>query len=434
MNVDAGSDGSHNDASNDGAILEPPAACTATTDCPDGHACHPHGMVCVEAGQICGDIGASTCGDESYCDDSLSVCLPGLTGSPCDSDRNCVNLCTDDNVCGCDGVAHERELERGPLDIFLVFDRTASMGTGCTYTPGTSPPVPVKGCLATYALADYLTNVEPAGPTRLAISFLPISLQPIEYVCNGDGYETPAGDFTSLPATLESPLLNAVTSVEFGGRTSTESALRGIAKFTAANQIEGRDMIGVLVTDGEPTECEEDAEVLKGIIQDHFEDTGIRTFIIGMLGATDSVLETIASGGGTALHEESCGFVDPPCYHWNVGLGAGSALADALQAIVARALPFSCRLSLGELTAPEGEAFDFDRINVSVQHDETAELIPQVSDIASCPSNGPAWYYDDPEEPTAVLLCPLACDDLNASEGDPKIRVVVGCRDTVLLI
>lgn len=432
--VDGGDDGGSAEASIDAAIFEPPPPCTETPECPDGHACHPYGMVCVKPGEGCGGAAAETCGDAFYCEESLSVCLPGLTGSPCDSDESCVNLCTDDNVCGCDGVAHERELERGPLDIFLVLDRTASMGAGCTYTPGTSPPVPLKGCLATYALADYLTNVEPAGPTRLAINFLPINLQPVDYVCNGDGYETPAVDFTSLPATLESPLVNAITSVEFEGRTSTESALRGIVKFTAANQTEDREMIGVLITDGEPTECETDTEVLKGIIQDHFENTGIRTFVIGMLGATESVLETIASGGGTTLHDESCGSVDPPCFHWNIGLGQGSALGDALQAITASAQPFDCSLSLGELAAPEGEMFDFNRINVSVQDEGPAELIAQVPDVESCPSDAPAWYYDDPEEPTAVLLCPVTCDDLNASDGDPKVRVIVGCKDTVVLI
>src|SRR5438046_1816599 len=61
----------------------------------------------------------------------------------------------------CTGIAvgSEQVVQTGPLDIYLVFDRTASMGQDCDYTPGTSPPVNSKACFATYAVAEYFTSV-----------------------------------------------------------------------------------------------------------------------------------------------------------------------------------------------------------------------------------------------------------------------------------
>jgi hypothetical protein len=49
----------------------------------------------------------------------------------------------------------------------------------------------------------------------------------------------------------------------------------------------------------------------------------------------------------------------------------------------------------------------------------------RVPDAASC-GTGPGWYYDNPQTPTAILLCPGSCGaaslDFNAT-----LEVLLGC-------
>jgi hypothetical protein len=52
--------------------------------------------------------------------------------------------------------------------------------------------------------------------------------------------------------------------------------------------------------------------------------------------------------------------------------------------------------------------------------------IYKVDNAAACdPQNG-GWYYDDPVNPTKVLLCDVSCAEVS---GDPmgKIDILFGC-------
>jgi hypothetical protein len=52
-------------------------------------------------------------------------------------------------------------------------------------------------------------------------------------------------------------------------------------------------------------------------------------------------------------------------------------------------------------------------------------VIPKVADKASCGANG--WYYDDPQNPKTVVLCPQTC---KAVEGG-KIEIEFGCTSGI---
>jgi hypothetical protein len=389
--------------------------------------CQPVSITCESPGDPCASNADCTGG--TYCEPSLSVCLPSSAGTPCDGPANCNGQCIG-GVCGCDGVAHERELTGGPLDIYLVLDRTSSMGTDCSYTPGTTPPQNSKACYATYALCDYVTQVMPPTETTFALGLMSLS-----NACDGSGYDPAVIAASQLPVATNSALVQRISDENFSGGFGTriEGALRGIATYTANHKTSGREMIGVLVTDGDATDCITNTTSLASIISTHLTNTGIRTFVIGMTGATDATLEQLGIAGGAAAHNDFCGTVTPPCHFWNVGNGDSGALEAALQAIAQQAAPLPCEVDISGLTPPPGEVLDYDKINVTLTENGTTTTIGRVNDMASCPANQPAWYYDNPNAPSRIILCPGACDAVSAAGSGAQLNVVAGCTGSVLL-
>ena len=401
--------------------------CTSSAQCVAPEVCEPVTQTCVTPQAPCTSHGECTGG--TYCEPAAELCLPSSVGSPCAGPDNCNGECLN-GFCGCSGVAHERQLESSPLDIYLVLDRTGSMGTDCAYVAGNPPPVSSKACFATYALADYLVEVSPAVDTSLAFNVMSLSND-----CSGASYDPALIAQTSLPVTPESALVQRISDESFSGGHGTriEGALRGIANYTTNNQTSGREMIGVLITDGDATNCDTNNSNLAGIIADHLTNTGLRTFIIGMDGANENKLEELALAGGADPHDDFCGGVTPPCHYWNVGDASGDVLADALQAISQQAVPLPCEIDVTGLTAPAGEELDYGRVNVTLTQGETVTTIPRVGTGGACPSDQLAWYYDVPSAPTKIYLCESACDEVSAAGDGAELNVVAGCTSTIVV-
>jgi hypothetical protein len=81
---------------------------------------------------------------------------------------------------------------------------------------------------------------------------------------------------------------------------------------------------------------------------------------------------------------------------------------------------------------PDGETLDPTEVNVRFTPSEGAEPIdiPYVEGgLEAC---GPAggWTYDDPANPTTILVCPASCEALQASVGG-RVDVVFGCETVV---
>lgn len=402
--------------------------CTSNDGCVAPEVCQLVTGTCVAPLASC--TSHMDCTGGTYCELSANACVPSSVGAPCVGPENCTGECID-GFCGCSGVGHERQLETSPLDIYLVLDRTGSMGTDCAYVAGSSPPVSSKACYATYALADYLIDVSPVVDTTLAFNVMSLS-----NYCDGTGYDPALIDATPLPVTAGSPLVQRISDENFSGGYGTriEGALRGIASYTANHEAPGREMIGVLITDGDATNCERNNSNLAGIIAGHFASTGIRTFVIGMEGASESKLEELAVAGGAEPHDDFCGSLSPPCHYWNVGDASGDVLASALQAISQQAVPLPCEIDVTTLEAPPGEELDYGRVNVTLTEGDVVTTIPQVSSPNDCPANQLAWYYDDPGSPSSIYLCQYACDAVTAAGDGAKLNVVAGCQDTVIIV
>lgn len=70
---------------------------------------------------------------------------------------------------------------------------------------------------------------------------------------------------------------------------------------------------------------------------------------------------------------------------------------------------------------PAGKTFNKSLIQVLRTDAGNEGVIPQVPDKASCGANG--WYYDDPNAPKTVILCPQTCTAVSGG----KIDIEFGC-------
>jgi len=228
-----------------------------------------------------------------------------------------------------------------PVDMYIVFDKSGSMGepvgNGAPGDCNVGQTVPSKWCKAINALSGYLKSPQ-SKDQGAALQFF--SGADNANCGTGAPYTTaamPATSYTTLPSTAFDSALNGITP---GGGTPIEAALRGLTHFTGANRRGGRVTIGILITDGDPHGCNQNLNTLAGIIQAHYDATKIRTYVIGMNGATFANLEQIASGGGAPTHAatvgtltNACGNVAAPCHFWNVGDGDPAGFIQALAAI-----------------------------------------------------------------------------------------------------
>lgn len=228
-----------------------------------------------------------------------------------------------------------------PVDMYIMFDKSGSMGAPAGDGPegdcNVGENVDSKWCRAINALSGYLKS--PAAKDQAAAVQFFSGLDTVD--CDtGAPYTTPAApatSYTTLPSNAFDSVLNGVVP---GENTPMEAALRGLTTFTAANRRPGHVTIGIFITDGDPQGCNTDLDDLSDLLQAHYDATKIRTYVIGMNGATFENLEQLAQGGNAPPHPATvgtltgaCGDVAAPCHFWNVGDGDPQGFIAALAAI-----------------------------------------------------------------------------------------------------
>jgi hypothetical protein len=184
-------------------------------------------------------------------------------------------------------------------------------------------------------------------------------------------------------------------------------------------------MVGVLATDGDPQGCEQNIGDLADIIEGHLQDTGIRTFIIGMTGASLNNLERLASVGGAPEHgPEHCGG-QMDCHFWSVGDGDPEAFVDALSQIEAAAV-VPCSYSIPD--APGGELLDHALVNVLFTANSGTEFV--IGRVDDCEGTG-GWVYDDPVNPQVLTLCGTTCEAVTAEGIGASLEIAYGCQSLI---
>ena len=318
------------------------------------------------------------------------------------------------------------------LDMYLILDRSLTMALplGGIPTCKVGNSVASRWCYSINALGGFF-----AAPTSnglgVALDFFPHGAcgwvtYPTDQNCcvSGDCCQgtldaDPSVPLGELPGQL-STLIEALNAQKpLGSTTPIEAALRGLTRYTESAKRPDRQMVGVIVTDGEPAGCEADTGKLSAILTAHRASAGQLTFVIGMTGAKYEVLEALATAGGAPPHTTHCAGNITPCSFYDVGDGNPEAFVDALQQIQRSVV--GCRFGM-----PMTDAGIIDPNTLAVEwqssRQSTPTRIPRVDSAAAC---GDGWYAD-PSRAGEFSLCPTTCTLLQ-TETQVNINVLAGC-------
>ncbi len=76
---------------------------------------------------------------------------------------------------------------------------------------------------------------------------------------------------------------------------------------------------------------------------------------------------------------------------------------------------------------PPGETFDKDEVNVEFDDGQGGTLqIGRVDDPAQCGGVTDGWYYDNPVDPSVIIVCPQTCTKIQGF-AQASIAVIFGC-------
>lgn len=323
--------------------------------------------------------------------------------------------------------------ERTPLDMYIVFDRSGSMGTQTS--GGQTLWTATKQAFLTYASAkesegvgvglqffppgqssgaNCFAGIPPNCPTG-CIPFGTFCVPAGDEGCMVNDYLPPAVFIEQLPA-VKPKLEAALNGTSPGGGTPTHPAMQAAAQAVTAwaQQHLDRKAIIVLATDGNPNDCNSTNQNVAAVAAGAFAgNPPVSTFVIGInnQGVDTAGLDQVAAAGGT----NKALIVDPA--------NAGAEFLKAIQEIQGQALGCSFKVP----TPPAGQTLELGKVNVfyTPQGSSTPTIIYKVKDAASCDPTLGGWYYNDANNPTEIVLCPASCSAIGGSKG--AIKIELGC-------
>ena len=344
-----------------------------------------------------------------------------------------------------DGPAEEPETNRDtacatsavpaqpvPLDMYLMVDRSVTMREPLDGIPACTvgDTVDARWCYAINALAGFFQAPTSNG-LGVALGFFPhgtcgwnadFTSQDcctLGDCCQGLKDAVPDVGLGELPSHLPALVAALDDQDPLGTTTPIEAAIRGLVQFTAGAKRDSRQMVAVLVTDGEPNGCERDPQALAELLQQHRDTTEITTFVVGVSGANFETLEILARAGGAEPHESYCASGMAPCVSYDVGDGRPEAFVDALQQIHRSVV--GCQFTLPQ--SNDG-LVDPDTLVVEVSSPAHTD-VQRLERLGGAQDCGEGWYAD-PDQANQFALCPSTCSAVTAEVG-VRVDVLAGC-------
>jgi len=298
------------------------------------------------------------------------------------------------------------EADEVPVNMYIMFDKSYSM-------------LGPKWSQTTAALQSFFGDHASAG-LHVALSFFPHPAC-AESDCNIQACaqpQVPLGQLTNEYApsdAQEEALIQSFAGITPSGETPLSAALEG-GLLWAETHLQSHPWdkaVVILVTDGEPTDCNEDHNYIMGKAQEAFANSGVQTFAIGLDGSSTSLMNGIAASGGTGQA---------------IFVGTENAQQDLLDALNSiRETAIACEYQLPDTV--EGQEVDPTKVNVLYIPQGTGEpiTIGQVPTESDCTEQTGGWYYDDPADPKQILFCPSTCDAIRMDE-DAQVQLIIGCE------
>lgn len=365
-----------------------------------------------------GSIGSGSSGSSDGGDDTSTSGSGGRsssgTGGSGSGDSSCgisevmggrADLAPDFEAC----ADSSNPAETVPADVFILIDQSISMEEN--RVDSSDPSSPTRWEALTTALKAFIESPKSEG-LRVGLQYFGLTDNGA-VLCDPEDYAGADVEIGTLPGNADE-LVQSIDAHFPSSSTPSVPALEGAlmhAKAWAEDHPD-RPVVVVFATDGYPTQCDRSTiPDLQAVAAEYAEGTPrIPTFVVGI--GEVSNLKLVAQAGGTqkAFFVANC----------------PTAVED-LQVMLERiaSSPAICEYQLPELG--EGEFLDKTKINLAYYPDQGVggEALRQVSGESVC---GEGWYFDDPEEPSKVIVCPNTCRRL----GGGTVDLVVGCETLTL--
>lgn len=293
-----------------------------------------------------------------------------------------------------------------PLALIILLDRSGSMTTDMWAS-------------ATNAIRSFVDRSEVVG-MQVGLQFFP----PVAGdQCQPSTYANLSVPIGPLPDNVL-PIQQRLTSTAPNGGTPMGAALEGgiLGMRTWLKDADPHAGAVILVTDGDPSGCGGGIDAVAGIATGGAKPSGnepaVRTFAVGMQGATFSNLNKVAAAGGGA----------PTAFNVGGGAAAQQALLDALETI--RTSAIGCEYIL-PTPPPDKGILDPEtvEINFTPGENDPTVVVRRVANADACGATTGGFYYDDPKNPARIILCPATCEDVRGVPvaAKPKLDVLLGC-------
>ena len=288
-------------------------------------------------------------------------------------------------------------VDAAPIYLVFMVDKSGSMGGSA---------MSVRWTPAVAALKSFFSDASSAN-IHASLAFFKQQNE-----CTVSSYATPSVAMKALPdATTFAAALDANSP---GGGTPTLPAEQGAVQYAqsvATGLKAGEKVAVVLVTDGDPNDCNSDPTNVAAAAAT--VAATIKTYVIGV--GPDAVnLDQIATGGGTAPHIQ-------------VNTASAATTAADLKTAIGKikAAQLSCDYTLPP--PPTGKTIDVNAVNVNYT---TGGATTTLGYSADC-SNAGGWHYDSTTTPTKIIMCPSICTTLQNDTAGGKVDIVFGCSTAV---
>lgn len=294
----------------------------------------------------------------------------------------------------------EEQAVSKPVNLYVVFDKSSSMAGN-------------KWDSAKAGMTTFVDDPNSAG-ISVALRFFPRDPDN-DPVCSLDAYKEPTVPYGPLPQNGMAIKDAMAAEAPDGFYTPIYPALGGALTkgVEMASNNPGTNSAVLLVTDGQSEgSCNNDINAITALVDNAQNfNPPVKTFVVGLPGVDQASANLIAQAGGT----DSAILVSTS--------NVAGEFAAALLKVRGDAIP--CEYEIPSLVLDGEVAIGYVNIEITPGDGSEKYLVPYDPDCS-----GEGWRYDDPQNPTAIILCPATCDAVRA-DFNASIRILLGCETFV---